>query len=229
MASISVAANAQSSAPEHRQWEFGAFGATSALGEHTSTTPQVGVIGATSREVTLKYSFAAEMGAWFSENLGEHWGANLEYRFSNQPLTFTNLADTIPTFNARQSIHRIAYEMLYYPLSPDHRARPYVFAGPGINLFHINQNSRNAASQLGMQLTSPWKATLNWGGGLKYLIQDHVAVNVHLIDTVSGVPKYGLPSSAQFSPGQISPGFDPKGLMHNWQLGFGLAYQFDAF
>jgi len=227
--SIAVASNAQDAGAVFQKFEAGAFGSLSSMGDYTRATPQVDDSGTTSRDVGLKYSNAAVFGVRITENLGEHWGANLEYSFSNQPLMFSNLGADIPTFKARHSIHRTPYEILYYPLLNYRGARPYVFVGPGVNLFHIHKSSKNAASDLGMRLTSPWKATFNWGGGLKYILQDHVIVDAHFTGTFSGIPQYGLPSSGTFTSDQSTPGFDAHGLMHNWQVGVGLSYKFDSF
>lgn len=161
---IPAAVVAQSRDPEHRDWEIGFFGAISSLGERTTNTPVLGVSGQTSRQVGLKYSRGAEFGMRITQNFGQHWGANLEYSFSNQPLTFKNLADTIPTFPAGHAIHRAAYEVLYYPMTRYDRLRPYVFVGPGITLFHIDANAKAAATPLAMRLTDSWKPALHWGG-----------------------------------------------------------------
>lgn len=224
---IPAAVSAQISNPVHRDWEFGFFGAFSSMGERTCTTPVAGVSGQTSREVGLKYSSALEMGVGFTQNFGKHWAINLEYSFSNQPLTFTNLADTVPVFSAGQAIHRMAYQFLYHVKPRDERLRPYVFIGPGVSLFHIHGDAKTAAVPLGMSLTDSWKPTINWGGGAKFLFQDHLAAHVQLSDAISGVPTYGLPQTAAFWSNKFHPGFAASGLVHNWRIGVGLIYQWD--
>jgi opacity protein-like surface antigen len=222
-----VAALAQVRGSLHRDWEFGVFGAAVSAGDRTVATPVAGVSGQTSRGVGMKVSKAAEMGFMITQNLGRHWAANLEYSLANQPLTFQNLGDAIPTFKAGQAVHRMAYEVLYLPRPPSQRLRPYVFAGPGIALFHIHKQSKTAASSLGMHLSDPWKPTLNWGGGVKFLIQDHFAVSGHFSDAISGLPRYGLPRKAAFWSNQFHPGFDARGIMHNWRIGAGFIYEWD--
>jgi opacity protein-like surface antigen len=224
---IPVAAQAQVSGPVHREWEFGIFGTAVSASERTVATPVTGVSGQTSRGVSLRLAKAAEMGFGIAQNLGRHWAANVEYSFSNQPLTFKNLADAVPTFQAGQAVHRMTYEILYLPRARNQRLRPYVFAGPGITLFHIHKKSKTAASALGMHLNDPWKPTFNWGGGVKFLFQDHLAVNVRFSDTISGLPRYGLPRTAAFWASQFHPGLDARGVMHSWRFGAGLIYEWD--
>src|SRR5438046_3037472 len=67
----------------------------------------------------------------------------------------------------------------------------------------------------------------NVGGGFKYLIQDQFAVTVDLKDRVSLVPSYGIPVSATVVGSQYQPGMSLHGLMHNWQLNFGVTFQWD--
>lgn len=76
-------------------------------------------------------------------------------------------------------------------------------------------------SDLGIRFTNPWKFTANLGGGVNYLLHDHLSGNLQFRDSISGVPAYGLPATG------IS-GFSPRGLMNNILISAGLVYEWDS-
>jgi opacity protein-like surface antigen len=214
-------AGAQILPAQHREWEFEVFGGASYLGNHTYNTPVNSAGSQIVRPVGLRYAAGYQTGVRITENRWQHWGVTLEYSFSNQPATFTNLSSAVSSLRVGQSLHRLAYELLYYPLERSHRLRPYAFAGPGEALFHVHRDSKSAAALLGIQFNDPWKFSFHWGGGAKYLIQDHVAAGFQFSDAVSGVPHYGLPPVWI----QSQPGLRPAGSLHNWRFGISLIYQ----
>jgi opacity protein-like surface antigen len=224
---IPMAAHAQTLAETHRRWELGIFGGTSTISNRNSTVQVAGNSGQASRTVKMEFASGSDLGIRVMENLGQHWAAALEYSFSNQPLKLSGLSDPAPSFHLKQSVHRISYDILYLPRSRYERLRPFVFAGPGVALFYVRENSRSAASALNMNLTSPWKATFNWGGGAKYLFMNHLAAAAQITDSISTVPRYGLPKAASLSSNIFTPGFNPSGLMHNWRLSAGFVYEWD--
>jgi hypothetical protein len=208
-------------------WEASVFAGGSLIGDTVHETPIEGSGQTSSRSVGLHYSTGAQMGMRITANLWRHWGANLEYSFSNQPITFTNLSDSIPSLGLGHAIHRFAYEVLYYPRDRSYKFRPFVFAGPGVSLFYIKGSGKEAASAQGIRLSDPWKLTMNWGGGVKYLLRKQVAFSAQFGDSISGVPNYGLPEAGRDASGVYVPGFRPEGLMHNWLMGVGFAFQWD--
>jgi hypothetical protein len=80
---------------------------------------------------------------------------------------------------------------------------------------------------LGVRFTDPWKVSFHWGGGVKYLMRDQVGVVLQFNDSASGVPGYGLPTTALDLTGQFTPGFRPDGVAHNWLVSIGFTYQWD--
>jgi opacity protein-like surface antigen len=216
------AVSARAQAPAHRQWEFTLFGGASYLGDGTHATPVAGLSQGT-RSVGLDYASGYQVGARITENRWRHWGAALEYTFSNQPLTFSGLSAAAPSVSPSHSVHRFAYQVLYYPADPSERFRPYVLAGPGLSLFRTG----NADAALGVRLNDPWKFAFHWGGGVKYLLRDQVGVVLQFSDSVSGVPGYGLSTTALDLPGQFTPGLRPDGVAHNWLVSIGFVYQWD--
>jgi hypothetical protein len=211
----------------HREWEVAVFGGGSFIGSSEYKTPVTGSTQQSSRTVGLKYATGYQIGISATDNLKQHYGGSLEYSFSNQPLTITNLSDAVPSLSLGHSIHRFAYNILYYPLDRDARLRPFAFLGPGVSLFSVSGSSKEAAAAQGIHLSAPWKFTVNFGGGIKYLLKDHVAASFQFSDSISGVPGYGLPPNGSFVSGKYIPGFRPDGLMHNWLISVGFLYQWD--
>ncbi len=69
---------------------------------------------------------------------------------------------------------------------------------------------------------------MRWGGGVKYLMRDQIAVSMQYTDNISGVPHYGLPSTGLVTPGQYSPGFSPNGMLHNRLISLSFNYQWGS-
>jgi opacity protein-like surface antigen len=229
MSLIPAAVHAQNvSAVTHRDWEITVFGGGSYLGDHAYVTPVTGSTSATSRTVGLSFATGSQLGFRIAESRWQHWGAIMEYSFSNQPLTFTNLADALPALKLGHSIHRISYDVAYYPLDRSYRLRPYAFAGSGVALFHVKGGSKELARAKGVSLNDPWKLALNWGGGVKYLIGDHIGVSFQFSDNTSKTPHYSLPPNARVSSGVFSPGFLPSGSLHNRLITVGFIYQWGS-
>jgi outer membrane protein W len=217
----------RSYSPEHRDWEVTAFGGGSFVNDHEFPTPVVGVGQQQSETVGVHYAAGYQVGLRIGENLGDYWGADLEYSFANQPLTFTNLSPAIQSFSAGQAIHHFSYNVSYLPFTPRSRFRPYGSIGAGAALYYISKASKIEASSLGLSLRSDWQFAANFGGGFKYLIEDEVAVTFDVRDQMSKFPSYGLPQSTQVIAGRYQPGLARTGLLHNWQLNIGFTFQWD--
>jgi opacity protein-like surface antigen len=223
---LSIAAQAQGLIPPtHRNWEVSVFGGVSSISTKSFQTPVAGSSQQPFRAVGLSYASGSQMGLRVTENRWKHWGATMEYGFSNQPLRFTNLSDIAPSLALGHSIHRFSYDVLYYPLDRFHRLRPFAFAGSGVSLFYIRSSSKEAAAAQGIRLSDPWKFSMRWGGGVKYLIRDQIAVSVQYSDNISGVPHYGLPATGYVASGQYVPGFRPDGMLHNRLISLSFNYQ----
>ncbi len=210
----------------HQEWEVSVYTGGSFLGSGTYSTPVEGLSQPSSRSVGLRYGTGLVLGARVTGNQWEHWSETIEYGFSNQPLTLTNLSDSVQELGLGHAIHRFAYEIAYYPRDRYERLRPFVFVGPGVSLFYIKGSAKEAAAAQGIHgLSDPWKFTLNWGGGVKYQFAQGVGASLQFSDSISGVPAYGLPKTGKVGPGGYVPGFQPDGLMNNWMIGIGFVYQ----
>jgi opacity protein-like surface antigen len=214
-------------APENKDWEFSGFAGGSFLGKFQFPTTISGGGQQGSQNVGMHYGSGYELGLRLSENLGNSWGSDLEYSFATQPLTFTNLSPTIPSLALSHTVNHFTYSVAYIPLSRFSRFRPYAKVGSGASLFYISKTSKQEALEQGLELRDSWKFLVNWGGGFTYLIHPPVAIRFDVKDYISGVPSYGLPPTARVVNGRFQPGLARNGLMNNWQMNFGVIYQWD--
>src|SRR5262249_49777393 len=145
----------------------------------------------------------------------------------NQPLTFINLSPDIQNLSLNHAVHHFSYNVSYLPLRRLSRFRPYGKIGTGASLFYIEKRSKREALEQGLGLRDSWKFLVNWGGGFKYFVTKGFALTFDAKDHLSSVPSYGLPSSARAVNGQYQPGVGGTGVMHNWQLNFGVLLRRD--
>ncbi len=209
----------------HGEWEASVFGGGSLLGSGLYNTPVSGSAQRSSRGVGLRFGTGPYLGVRLTDNRWQRWGAAVEYSYSNQPISFTNLSDSIPSLGLGHAIHRFSYEILYHVRDRRERLRPFVFAGPGVSLFYVKGSAKQAAAAQGIRLSDPWKFAMSWGGGMKYLLIEQVALSVQFSDSISGVPRYGLPTAGNVVGGQYIPGFHPDSYLHNWLISAGFIYQ----
>jgi opacity protein-like surface antigen len=224
--SASPAFSQRTTYTEHRQWEVTGFLGGSFVNKMELPTSIIGDSSG-SQNVGLRYASGYHLGAKITEHLSDFWGADLEYSFSNQPLRFENLSPELDSLALSHSIHHFSYNISYLPLARGSRLRPYARIGAGTALYYIHDDSKEEALAHGVSLRDSWEFAFNWGGGVKFLAADQVALVFDVKDQVSGIPSYGLPRSARMIDGRFIPGMSTSGLLQNWQLKFGIAYQWD--
>jgi len=212
---------------ENHEYEGSGFGGVSVMSGFQSLTQVHGGAAKASRTVGVNYSSGYQIGARINENVNDFWSADLEYSFSNQPVHFTNLSPDIQTLTLGQSVHHFSYNVSYLAFPNSERFRLYAKAGLGATLFYIHHSSKEEASILGVSLKDTWKFTVNWGGGFKYALDENSVFILDVKDHVSGIPSYGLPSSAQVINGQYRPGLSDTGWLHNVQVNVGFAYRWN--
>jgi len=208
---------------EDSEWEAFAFLGGSFPGSSEHSTPVEG--SSESRLVGLKYDAGLQIGAGIMNNRWSKVSTALEYSFSVQSATVTNISDLLPSLTGNHSIHRISYNILYFPRGRKVRLQPYVFGGPGLSLFYVRRSIKDAAEALGLRLKDPWKFTMSVGGGTRYFLGSRIAAFFQFGDNISGVPGYGLPTSGRVIYGQYIPGFRPNGFLHNWETRGGIMFQ----
>jgi outer membrane protein W len=199
------------------KWEFSFFAGSSHRGEDVFATPSEGV---GTRNVTLRFAPGYVAGVRISENLGEHFGAELDYSLANQPVELRNLSPTLQVLNLDHRVHSVAYTVLFYGLKRDSRLRPYAAVGPGISLYETFGESEDNAVALGLSLTNRWKAAGIIGGGVKFRTTEQTGFRFDVRDHITGVPDFGLPHAATIQ----TAGFRPDGQLHNWQFSVGFFY-----
>ncbi len=203
------------------KWEFAVFAGASYRGENVYPTP---FEGGTTRDVTLRFAPGYLVGARITQNLGQYFGAELDYSLANQPVEFRNLTPTLQQVNLDDRVHSVTYTVLFYGLKRDSRLRPYGVVGPGISLFETFGESEKNAVSLGLNLTNRWKVAGIVGGGVKYRVTEQTGFRFDVRDHITGVPDFGLPHTGTIQ----TPGFRPDGELHNWQFSAGFFYSFSG-
>lgn len=207
-----------------RDWEVSFFGGLSSADDHSSLLSVEGLDQ--TNTVFLDYSPGYAAGVRITENLGDHLSAELDYTFANQPMAFRGLRPTLPRLDLDHNVHSAVYSMLFSPMSPRKNFRPFAMVGAGVSYFHISKDSKDASVRQGVTLKDRWKFLLTFGVGAKYRFSRSWGIRFDARDQVSGIPDYGLPPTSQFFQNQISPGFRPDGLLHNWKFSVGVNYYF---
>jgi opacity protein-like surface antigen len=225
---VAGSAWAQSSEPEYRQWEVAGFAGGSFGNTFHFRTPVFGSDLESSRTIGMQYSPGYQVGIRLNEYFNEYWFATLEYNYALQNLRFTNVSPDNPTVSANNYIHHIDYNIAFTPRPPTKQLRPYFDIGTGAILFFINGESLSNARQQGLILRqSTWQFLFNCGGGVNYLVMDRFAISADVKATLSGIPRYAIPSSAQVVNGQFIPGIGINGVMQTWQVSGSANYQWD--
>lgn len=211
--------------PYENKWEFSFFVGGSHLGEESAATP---VEDGSSQQVDLQSSGRTLLGVRITENLGQHFGAELEYSLADHPLEFRNLRAGLARLEVNHKVHKVAYSILVYPWERQKRLRPYGSVGAGASFFHVTGSSREEALQQGVDFDGRWKFAFSYGAGVKYQLGRNWGVRADFRDHVTDVPDFGLPSVAPAPPAASGAGFRPQGTFHNWQMSVSFMYTFNA-
>ncbi|MFZ0427670.1 MAG: OmpW family outer membrane protein [Acidobacteriota bacterium] len=204
---------------QQRKWEFSFLLGVNSAGDTSSLTPVSGET--TPRLVGLEHASGYLVGVRITENLGDRFGAELEYNFANQPMVFVNLSPALPHLDLDHRAHSLDYNILYYLTPANSKLRPYAVGGIGTSYYQIDGNSRDFAVAQGLDLKNRWKLAGTWGGGVKYYLGNQWGIRFDVRDQITGVPDYGLPHTASSFQGVAGAAFRPDGLMHTWQFSAG--------
>jgi len=210
--------------PLNRQkdkWEVSIFAGVARGGEDVHVTPFEGV---GSRDVTLRFAPGYLVGGRITQNLGDHFGAELDYSLANQPAEFRNLTPTLQLVHLDNRVHNITYTVLFYGMKRKSRIRPYAILGPGLSLYEPFGPSENVAEALGLNLVNRWKVAGIVGGGVKYRVFEQLGFRFDVRDHITEVPDFGLPDVGTLQ----TPGFRPDGQLHNWQFSTGFFYSWSG-
>lgn len=208
------------------KWEVSMFVGLSSLGDDTFATP---IEGGGTRVVGLNGESSYLAGARITENLGQYFGAELEYARANQPMSFVNLSSTLPQVDVDQKVHKLAYSVLIYGRDRQQRLRPFVSLGVGASFYEVSADMEELVLAQGVDLKNRWKFAFSYGAGIKYSLKDQWGLRFGFRDHVTGVPDFGLPPRGGLVPGpEPGPGFRPEGSFHNWQATVGFVYSFGS-
>lgn len=207
--------------PQEDKWEFSGFLGVGQLGDHGFITP---IEGGGSKTVNLSYDSGYALGFRITENLSRKIGAELEYSYSDNLLSLSNLSDLVPNLKVKQRIHKIVYSILVYPLGRKGRVQPFGSFGGGTSYFQIANDSE--AVQNAVILKDQWKLAASFGGGVKIPLSGPWGFRVDVRDQITSVPSFGLPKIAPFFQGNSGAALLPNGLFHNWQIDAGFIYWF---
>ncbi len=210
--------------PTEAKWEFSGFFGFGGAGNDTHVTP---VEEGTTQNVQLDLEQSYVVGLRITENRGQYFGAELEYSFANQPLSFRGLSPTVPFLALDHRVHKFAYSGLFYGRGRQERIRPFGSIGFGTSFFQVRRHSQDEALREGVDLRNRWKLAFSYGAGVKLRMAPGWGVRVDFRDQITGVPDFGLPSQAPMLEGSgTGPGFRPEGILHNWQFAAGFSYTF---
>ncbi|HEX5000670.1 MAG TPA: outer membrane beta-barrel protein [Terriglobia bacterium] len=214
-----------------QDWEVSGFaGASVFSGDFHFSTPVLDDSPGSVQQVEMEYASGYQIGIRIGEYVGDHWAADLEYSFANQPIRFKNLAPLIPTLSLSQSIHHVSYSFSYLFADREARFRPYAKFGAGVAIFDVRRHSRDFIIQ-GLdplvRFHDSTKFMVNLGGGAEFYVGDQVALIFDVKDNLTGIPSYGLPRFGRIINGIYRPGIDRDGVMNNWQFNAGIAFIWD--
>ena len=143
------------------EWEVSMFVGYSGTDSGTFSTPVVGAPFPQNVELKFKDSYAVE--GRLTQNMGQRFGGEVEYVYSNQPGQFKQLSSTIAVLDFSQKIHKFAYDMIFYPADRDTPVRPFLLAGIGGSFFQVTDDSKQEAARLGVTLDNELRFAFSFG------------------------------------------------------------------
>lgn len=207
--------------PDENKWEVSFFAGFSHLSGGDFVTP---IDGGSTQTVGLDAKSRYILGGRITENLGERFGAELEYGVASHPLVFTNVRATAPRVEAEQKVHKLAYSVLFYASDRQKRVRPFGSVGAGASLYQVNSDTQTL--QQGVDLKGRWKFAVSYGGGIKVQMGENWGLRGDFRDHITEVPDFGLPGTVTSILGIPRAAFRPEGKFHNWQVTMGVMYTF---
>jgi opacity protein-like surface antigen len=218
---VSSLALGQVGQPSREKWEFSVFFGSSHRGDNTYVTP----VDSAVRNVVLGFAPGYQVGARLTENLKQHFGAELEYSLANQPMVFKDLRPNLSELNLSLRVHSVVYDVLFYGVGRKARLRPYGVFGGGVSLFEPFGRAKDDAVAKGVPLKNRWKAGVTVGGGVKYKVKENLGFRVDVRSYTTPVPDFGISDKVVGAPAQAVV-FRPDGALHNMQFNVGFFYCF---
>lgn len=169
---------------------------TAAWKRSTFSDGKLGQVGLIPREFNLQDGSGFNL--LLSINGRSLFGHELSYGYERDPL---QLGDSN---QGLVQAHKFFYDFVAHATKPGARARPFVLAGAGFTRFVPPDEAAIQARDL-------TKFGVNFGGGVKFRLHDHVGVRFDVRDIVAGKPNF----------------FDLNGVdgtVHNLEYSIGLTW-----
>ncbi|HSR49347.1 MAG TPA: outer membrane beta-barrel protein [Acidobacteriota bacterium] len=168
-------------------------------------------------------------GATFAFSVTDHVarsvGFELEYALSDHDSAFFGLSSALPALDVKQRLHRISYNAVLYPAGRQGRLRPFALVGAGATYFQTSTDQETLALQNNVDLRSRWEWMYNFGGGVKWFLNQRWALRFDVRNYVVNAPDFGLPRQDQSNGnGQLVPGLRPEGDFRHLYFGAGFTY-----
>lgn len=166
-------------------------------------------------------------GGRVTANISPFVGIELGYNFmGNNVRLISPVRPGLPTFDFRNQIHYLALNPVFNFTPRGSRVQPYLTVGVGAIEFIPTKQALNFATSpaaiatYGSQnLSRDLEAALNYGGGVKVHISQHVGVRFDMRGLISKNPTFGLPTYS--ATGVYIPG---KNAMYGLEATVGVVF-----
>jgi hypothetical protein len=189
------------------------------IGYPQSTVPMKG---------TYEFSVGARGGARFGSDMWRHWGQDFQYSYGSNAARIINHTNG-GKFSFTPRSHEFVYNWLWYPsrLDPKKKVFPYLSAGVGTRFYMLDQKTLNEAldpSRAGLgKLNNETMFTYNFGGGIRFRVNNVYGFRLDVRDNMSQAPRFGLPESSS-NPATVV--FPVTGIWHQIEVSFSFVYYF---
>ena len=168
-------------------------------------------------------------GARLTVNVGKYLGLEVSYNFNvNNVRLITPIAPGLPTYNFGDQIHYWALNPVFNLRPRGSRVQPYLTVGVGPIDFVPTKQARDFATLASTEATydsqnlrSNLQVGLNFGGGIKLHLTDHLGLRFDVRGLLSRNPTFGLPN---FNDGGIY--IADRQLLHGVDATAGLVFYF---
>jgi len=160
-------------------------------------------------------------------NIHEHWAVEGTYGFESDCLQVTHTTPVEGVTDFGVHIHQLEANGMYFINSRGHRFRPFATAGIGILRYNPTSSANLAAGTQFLDqpvvLHGETHADFIPGVGVEARIVEHIGARFDFRDHIAGLPRFGLPQTAQSPNG---PHYPISGAVSNWELSGGIEYYF---
>lgn len=162
----------------------------------------VSVFGQVNRGLDTKMVTGGAFGGRVGVNVSKYVGLELMYEYMVNNVQFiTPNGPGVPTYSFGNRNHYLALNPLFYFTPKGSRIRPYVTVGVGALQFTPTGDAKSIArdpavnAMYGSQnLNDNLQVALNYGGGIKFHLTDHLGLRLDARGLLSRNPTYNLPN-----------------------------------